>query len=155
MSLLDDVISCSQCNCTEALLWKSIGDKQQLCNDCFEQIKTNTKQENDISRKADDRRTKLRKSTRSTRYSGRNGSGASNSQAGISSSTNKNTGTKSSGRGRRCLFRRPPMKAPTIPATSKHVNSLYYKVNHLCSINVQCIQCHIIIFLAGIIHPNW
>lgn len=128
MSPLCDVISCSECNCTEALLWKSIGDKQQLCNDCFEQIKNNTKQEVDINRKADDRRTKLRKSTRSTRYSGRNGTSATNSQSGSISNTNKSASNKSSGRGRRCLFRRPPMKAPTIPATSQHVDSLFYKV---------------------------
>lgn len=121
MSPQYDVISCSQCNCTEALLWKSIGEKQQLCNDCFEQIKNHTKQETEINRRADDRRIKLRKSTRSTRY----GTGSSNSQGGISS---KNIATKSSGRGRRSMCRRPPMKAPAISATTQYVKSLFYKV---------------------------
>lgn len=126
MSPLYDNLKCAQCNCTEAMLWKSIGDKQHLCNDCFEQTKNNTKSENDGKHRSDDRRSKLRKSTRSTRYNGKNGNGPANGNA--NSNTNKSSNTKSSGRGRRSLFRRPPMKAPSIPATTQHVQSLFYKV---------------------------
>lgn len=120
MPPLSDSLKCAQCKCTEAMLWKSIGEKQHLCNDCFEHTKSNTKQENA-------RRNKLRKSTRSTRYSGKNGTGSGTNGPGNSNSTKTNT-TKTSGRGRRSLFRRPPMKAPTIPATTQHVKSLFYKV---------------------------
>lgn len=129
MSPLYDSLKCAQCNCTESLLWKSIGEKQQLCNDCFEQTKISTKQEHETNRKAEDRRNKLRKSTRSTRYNGKNGNGPNNASVAANSNSNKSTTTKSSGRGRRSLFRRPPMKAPTIPATTQHVKSLFYKVN--------------------------
>lgn len=133
MSPLYENLNCAQCNCTESLLWKSIGDKQQLCNDCFEQTKNNTKQESDGNRKTfgknDERRSKLRKSTRSTRYNGKNGTGSSGAPGTTSSNATKTNSTKSSGRGRRSLFRRPPMKAPTIPATTQHVKSLFFKVN--------------------------
>lgn len=133
MSPLYENLKCVQCNCTETLLWKSIGEKQQLCNDCFEQNKNNTKQESDGNRKTfgktDERRSKLRKSTRSTRYNGKNGTGTNNTIGTTTSNTTKINNTKSSGRGRRSLFRRPPMKAPTIPATTQHVKSLFYKVS--------------------------
>lgn len=130
MSPLNDNIKCAQCNCTEALLWKSVGDKQQLCNECFEHNKNKTKQEAENNRKTDDRRTKLRKSTRSTRYSAKNTTGPTNPPGAASSSTNKITTIKPSGRGRRSLFRRPPMKAPTIPATTQYAKSLFYKVSN-------------------------
>lgn len=126
MSPLYDNLKCVQCNCTEAMLWKSIGDKQHLCNDCFEQSKNNTKLENDVKHRTDDRRSKLRKSTRSTRYNGKNGTGSGNVPGTSNSNSNKTSNTKS--RGRRNLFRRPPMKAPTIPASTQHVQSLFYKV---------------------------
>lgn len=133
MSPLCDNLKCAQCNCTEAMLWKSIGEKQQLCNVCFEQTKNNTKQETDGNRKTfgktDERRSKLRKSTRSTRYNGKNGTGPSNASGTANSNTTKTNSTKPSGRGRRSLFRRPPMKAPTIPATTQNVKSLFFKVS--------------------------
>lgn len=140
MSPLYENLKCVQCNRTEALLWKSIGEKQQLCNNCFEQTKSNTKQDADCNNrrafgKTDERRSKLRKSTRSTRYNGKNGSGTSNATATTNSNTTKISSAKSSGRGRRSLFRRPPMKAPTIPATTQHVNSLFYKVSQ-CQLNL-------------------
>lgn len=128
MSPLYDNLKCAQCNCTEAFLWKSIGDKVQLCNECYEQTKNITKHDSESNRKAEDRRVKLRKSTRNTRYNGKNGTGSSNPPGTTSSNLNKNTTTKASGRGRRSLFRRPPIKAPITPATVQHVTSLFYKV---------------------------
>lgn len=120
-------LMCFKCNCTETLLWNCTADKQPLCNDCYEQIKANTKQEPESNRKADERRNKLRKSTRSTRKNG-------TSLGSSSSTTCKTTTMKLIGRGRRNLFRKPPVKAPTIPATTQHVKSLFYKVNYDCSI---------------------
>lgn len=131
MSSLYENLKCAQCKCTEAMLWKTIGDKQHMCSDCFEQTKSNPKPEtNDIKPKSDDRRGKLRKSTRSTRYSGKNGTASGNPSGASTSNATKSTTTKTSGRGRRSLFRRPPMKAPTIPATTQNVKSLFYKVCH-------------------------
>lgn len=126
-SSLCDSLKCAQCNCTETLLWKSIGVKQQLCNNCYEENKNHTKQEGETHRKTDDRRTKLRKSTRSTRY-GKNSSGTANASGPLSSNTNKSSTAKTSGRGRRNLCRRPPIKALSIPARTKCVNSLFFKV---------------------------
>lgn len=170
MSPLYENLKCAQCNCTEALLWKSIGEKQQLCNDCFEQTKSNTKQEADCSNrkacgKTEERRSKLRKSTRSTRYNGKNGGGTSNATGTTNSNTTKANTTKSSGRGRRTLFRRPPMKAPSIPASTQNVNCLFYKVSP-CSLNLTKsivhlpddqkpnIKTHFKRILAGILHSN-
>lgn len=129
MSVLYDNLRCAQCNCSETLLWKSIGVKQQLCNNCFEESKNCTKQEGEIHRKTDDRRIKnLRKSTRSTRYS-KNSNGSSNTTGAVSSNSNKSSTTKPSGRGRRNLLRRPPIKSLSIPATTQYVKSLFHKVS--------------------------
>lgn len=170
MSPLYDNLKCVQCNCTEAMLWKSIGDKH-LCNDCFEQTKNRSEHEG--KHQNDDRRSKLRKSTRSTRYNGKNGNGPANGTG--NSNTNKNSKTNSSGRGRRSLFRRPPMKAPSIPATTQHVQSLFYKVCYhqfnLMILRIISVKLPITLnrnfqankqktlfnvdSFTGFIHPNW
>lgn len=133
MSPLYDNLKCAQCNCTDALFWKSIGAKQQLCNNCSEGNKNNAKQEGETHRKADDRRIKLRKSTRSTRY-GKNSANTNNTAGAVASNSNKNSTTKLSGRGRRNLLRRPPIKSLSIPATTRNVKSLFYKVS--CSLDL-------------------
>lgn len=130
MSPSYDNLRCAQCNCTETLLWKSIGAKQQLCNNCSEDNKNNAKQEGETYRKTDGRRIKLRKSTRSTRY-GKNNATASNAPGAVSSNSNKNSTTKSSGRGRRSLFRRPPIRALSVPASTQYVKSLFHKVSRV------------------------
>lgn len=131
MSPIYDNLRCAQCNCTEALFWKSIGAKQQLCNNCSEGNKINKeKQDGETHRKTDDRRIKLRKSTRSTRYS-KNNATSNNASGAVASNSNKNSTTKASGRGRRNLLRRPPIKAQSIPATTRYVKSLFYKVSHI------------------------
>lgn len=127
MSSSCDNLKCAQCNCTETLMWKSIGVKQQICNNCYTESKNQTKQDGESHRKTDDRRTKLRKSTRSTRY-GKNNSSSNNTTGGITTSTNKSNAAKTGGKGRRNLLRRPPIKAPSIPARTKFVKSLFYKV---------------------------
>lgn len=133
--------TCLQCKCTESFLWKPAGENQHLCNDCFEKNCKNVKSESETAPAAattsttsrtDERKARLRKSTRSTRYSGKNGNGSLNATStngggAVSTVSNKASGTKS-GRGRRSLFRRPPMKAPTITATTTYVKSLFYKV---------------------------
>lgn len=122
-----DNLRCAQCSCTEAFLWKSVGEKQHMCNDCFEHTKNHTKQETDGSSKAE--RSKLRKSTRSTRYNGKNGTASNNLPGPGNTNSNKTNNIKSTGRGRRSLFRRPPMKSPIIPASTHHVNMTFYKVD--------------------------
>ncbi|XP_031631303.1 GATA zinc finger domain-containing protein 1 [Contarinia nasturtii] len=129
--VLCEKLKCAQCNCTAALLWKSISDTQHMCNDCFEQTKNNTKQEIDGNNQRKPDRSKLRKSTRSTRYSGKNGTGSNQLPGTSNSNSSKTSNTKPSGRGRRSLFRRPPMKAPTIPASTHHVKSLFYKGSYI------------------------
>lgn len=122
-------LRCSQCNCTESMFWKTTGDNQQLCYDCSEPT-LKAKTETDCTRKVEDRKAKTRKSTRSTRYSIKNGNSTT---TGTNQSTSIATGrlanTKPSGRGRRNLNRRPPVKTPVIPASTRHVNSLFYKVH--------------------------
>lgn len=132
MSPLYHKLKCAQCNCTESLFWKSIGTRQHLCNNCSDGSNKNNKekqQEIETHRKPDDRRTKLRKSTRSTRYS-KNNANTNSASGAVSSNTNKSSTTKSSGRGRRNLFRRPPIKAQTTPATTRYVKSVFHKVSH-------------------------
>lgn len=130
MSPSIDSLKCIQCDCTESMLWRSVADNQQLCNDCFEYNKINAKSESDpnSNRRGDEKRGKLRKSTRTTRYNGKNSNGTSNAVGVTASNSTKSNSTKPSGRGRRSLFRRPPVKAPTIPATTQNVKSVFYKV---------------------------
>lgn len=135
MSPSIDSLKCIQCNCMESMLWKLVGDNQHLCIDCSDQSKTNGKIESESNRKPDEKRGKLRKSTRSTRYNGKIGSnGTSNSTATTTSNSTKSNNVKPSGRGRRNLFRRQPIKAPTIPATTRNVKSLFYKVYKIATI---------------------
>lgn len=128
MSPSIDSLKCIQCNCTESMLWKSVGDNQHLCNDCSDQSKTNGKTESESNRKPDEKKGKLRKSTRSTRYNGKCSNGISNSSGATTSNSTKSNNVKPSGRGRRNLFRRQPIKAPIVPATTRNVKSLFYKV---------------------------
>lgn len=121
-------LKCSHCQCTESMFWKATGDNQHLCHECS--ASTKGKQDTDTARKAaDDRKTKTRKSTRSTRYNGnKNGNGTSTGTGPAASNGSKTASTKPSGRGRRNLNRRPPIKTPTIPASTRNVDSLFYKV---------------------------
>lgn len=168
-----------QCNCTESFLWKPAGENQHLCNDCFEKNSKNVKIELDTMttvttfattayQRPDERKTRLRKSTRSTRYSGKNGNGSAsnattnNGSGAASAVTTKVSGVKS-GRGRRSLFRRPPMKAPTISATTTSVKSLFYKVHTLDIILKPILIVSILnsnsdfrfYLYAGLVHTNW
>lgn len=166
---------CLQCDCTESFLWKSVGENQHLCNDCFERNNQNVKNESDTMTMAtipsttatapatasrpDERKIKLRKSTRTTRYNGKNGKSSSNASGSIGSCVattvpSKSSGIKS-GRGRRSLFRRPPMKAPTISATTTYVKSLFYKVNRKMSkLTIQRSSPSFHSSFAGLVHSN-
>lgn len=136
MSPSIDSLKCIQCNCTESMLWKSVGDNQHLCNDCSDQNKINGTTESESNRKPDEKKGKLRKSTRSTRYNGKGSNGASNSTGATTSNPTKSNNVKPSGRGRRNLFRRQPIKAPTIPATTRNVKSMFYKVCNVHQIHI-------------------
>lgn len=122
-------------------MWRRIDDNQQICNDCYEKNRNNLKEELESANtafvaKTDEKKTttRLRKSTRSTRYKAKSGSIAATVQNGpTANNTNgsqpKPATQKGGGRGRRNLQRRAPMKAPTMTATTSFVKSLFYKVN--------------------------
>lgn len=155
--------TCFQCNCTESFLWKPAGENQHLCNDCFIKNSKNVKKELDTMTTAttiatasrpDERKARLRKSTRSTRYSGKNGNVPSTATGNNGSGTTNAGSTKAagskSGRGRRSLFRRPPMKAPTISATTTYVKSIFYKVMPLADFqSSRCSIFTLIFFFAS------
>lgn len=144
------VIKCTQCKGTSSLMWHPIGDNQQICHDCYEKNRDNLKDELEPSTttkplpsvKIEEKKTatRLRKSTRSTRYKSKStttstiqNAGSSGSVVATSASVNgtgqtKSNGQKSGGRGRRNICRRAPIKAPSISATTTHVKSLFHKV---------------------------
>jgi GATA zinc finger domain-containing protein 1 len=134
--------SCAQCNADDSLLWRS-SENGQICNECHlantsttKEIKTDTpvKSENE-DRKEDkeDTETKngknegestpakatgkgTRKSTRSTRYKAK-------TPAPAAAKT-----PAPRGRGRRSIFKRQPVRAPTATATVVTSESVFYKV---------------------------
>ena len=134
-------LKCSQCKCTESFMWKQISSDDQICYECYEKNKINVKPEPEPSStqaeqsmpvvKADSKNSKsLRKSTRSTRYKskGTANSATAGSSGQPNSNGSKGGGSKTSGKGRRSLFRRPPQKAPVVTATTTNVKSLFFKV---------------------------
>lgn len=154
-------LKCKQCSRTESMFWKSIGENQHLCYECTEPGKN--KSELDNVRKTDERKTtKTRKSTRSTRYNGKNGNGTVAGTSQTTSNAGKAVNSKPSGRGRRNLNRRPPVKTPTIPASTRQVDSLFYKVcyhmplifKHSYDINSTTIIYRLFLFLFRFWHRH-
>lgn len=133
-------IKCTQCKSTDSLMWRQITDNQQICNDCYEKNRNHLKDELEpttstgvtisaptTATKTDDKKSKLRKSTRSTRYKARGGGGAGAQTSGTTMTQPKPN--KGGARGRRTMFRRAPVKAPTTCATTTFVKSLFFKVS--------------------------
>ncbi|GBP56385.1 GATA zinc finger domain-containing protein 1 [Eumeta japonica] len=128
--------TCVQCNTTDTFLWRN-AENGQICNDCYlsnnaqKEVKTLTtsiKPENE--EKKDDKEEEVktdvestpakatgkgtRKSTRSTRYK-------------LKTPAPPVKPTPPRGRGRRSIFKRQPLKAPTATATVVTSDSIFYK----------------------------
>lgn len=109
-------VECSKCNTTESLLWNQ-EDGQTLCNVCYDQAVAQkvSEQEEKASTSQEGPKT-VRKSTRITRnYRTRQNPDALPKQA------------SQKGKGRRSLFKKTPMKAPTAVATIVTGNRVSYK----------------------------
>lgn len=127
--------TCVQCNTNDSLLWRS-AENGQICNEChitfnvtkevkveLTAIKLEKDDDKDESESKNGESTPAkatgkgtRKSTRATRYKPK---------------TPAPTLAKPPaprGRGRRSIFKRPPLKAPTATATVVTSDSIFYKV---------------------------
>lgn len=123
---------CVQCNTNDSLLWRS-AENGQICNECHlsNTLKKETKSDPASATEDKDNEGKngkgdestpakatgrgTRKSTRATRY-----------KTKTPASTSKTSAPR--GRGRRSIFKRPPLKAPTATATVVTSDSIFYKV---------------------------
>lgn len=131
--------TCVECETTDSFLWRN-AEGGQICNDCY--LSSNTPkgpktptsavktESDDKKEEKDETETKAegettpakatgkgtRKSTRSTRYKPKT----------PASAAPKNPASR--GRGRRSLFKRPPLKAPTATPTVVTGDSVFYKV---------------------------
>ncbi|CAH0714853.1 unnamed protein product, partial [Brenthis ino] len=137
--------TCVQCNTNDSFLWRS-AENGQICNECHlantvkKEIKseaTAVKTENDDKKdEKEDPETKngksegettpakatgkgTRKSTRSTRYKAKTPAPAPSKP------------TAPRGRGRRSIFKRQPLKAPTATATVVTSDYLFFKGNYM------------------------
>ncbi|XP_013186355.1 GATA zinc finger domain-containing protein 1 [Amyelois transitella] len=128
---------CVKCSTNDSLLWRS-AENGQICNDCHlanaakdnrfeieikvesEEIKeTDSKNGKDDSTPAKATGKGTRKSTRSTRYKPKTPAPAPPKPPALR------------GRGRRSLFKRPPVKAPISTPTVVTSDSVFYKGNYL------------------------
>ena len=151
---------CIDCKKTESLLWRTI-EQSQICQACFElreaketdvtksleaneDKKTNktnkdkdSKDETKQDKKdtpltlAEERGSRLRKSTRATRFKAKvlltHNSSTSNGN-GEKPAGGGNSKQQTKGRNRRSLFKRVPIKTPLAQATTHTVESVFYKV---------------------------
>lgn len=122
-------IKCVQCNHTESPMWR-LCENGQICNSCYEENKKQLLNElepetpepagNENTNSNNGEVKKLRKSTRTTRYK---------------SKASNNTGTTvkniTKGRSRRNIFKKPPIKAPVIPATTTFSDSLFHNGSYI------------------------
>ncbi|CAB3226381.1 unnamed protein product [Arctia plantaginis] len=136
--------TCVQCSSDDSLLWRS-AENGQICNECHlantaskEAKGTDTSLKSEQEDKRDDKDDDskngksegestpakatgkgTRKSTRSTRYKTKTPAPASA----------KNAAPR--GRGRRSMFKRQPLRAPTATATVVTSESIFYKGNYM------------------------
>ncbi|XP_032521964.2 GATA zinc finger domain-containing protein 1 [Danaus plexippus] len=136
--------TCVQCNTNDSLLWRS-AENGQICNECHlantasseTNLDTAIKTENDDKKEdKDDCDSKngknegettpakatgkgTRKSTRSTRYKAKG------------PTVNQSKPPAPRGRGRRSIFKRQPLKAPTATATVVASESVFFKGTYI------------------------
>lgn len=124
---------CVQCNTNDSLLWRS-SENGQICNDChlantvakdikLDSVKIESEDGKEENGKIEGESTPAkatgkgtRKSTRATRYKAKTPAPAITKPAAPR------------GRGRRSIFKRQPLKAPTATATVVTSDSVFYKV---------------------------
>lgn len=153
---------CVDCKKTESLLWRTI-DQGQICQVCFEireaketdiaksvesnedkktnktnkdkDSKDDTKQEKKdaTTTLAEERGSRLRKSTRATRFKAKvvanQNTSTLNGGNGEKPVSSGNSKQQTKGRNRRSLFKRVPVKTPLAQATTHTVESVFYKVS--------------------------
>ncbi|XP_041971894.1 GATA zinc finger domain-containing protein 1 [Aricia agestis] len=131
---------CVQCSSNDSLLWRSSGSGQ-ICNECHiantakKELKVEVTVKNENEEKKEEKEDTeakkdkpegettpakatgrgVRKSTRATRYKAKT----------PAPTPNKTSGPR--GRGRRSIFKRQPLKAPTATATVVTSDSIFYK----------------------------
>ncbi|XP_014366335.2 GATA zinc finger domain-containing protein 1 [Papilio machaon] len=133
---------CVQCKTKDSLLWRNV-ENGQICNDCHlsNTVKKESKLDTAVAKSESDEKTEgkdnegkngksdeskpakatgkgTRKSTRATRYK-------SKTQAPYSKTSVPR------GRGRRSIFKRQPVKAPTATATVVTSDSIFYKGSYM------------------------
>ncbi|XP_022837408.1 GATA zinc finger domain-containing protein 1 [Spodoptera litura] len=137
--------TCVQCSSNDSLLWRS-AENGQICNECHlsntaskegkpeSNIIPDPDEKKDDRDDADSKNGKsegestpakatgkgTRKSTRSTRY-----------KAKTPAPTPSSKGPAARGRGRRSIFKRQPLKAPTATPTVVTSDSIFYKGNYM------------------------
>ncbi|XP_075166922.1 GATA zinc finger domain-containing protein 1 [Haematobia irritans] len=153
---------CVDCKKTESLLWRSV-ENGQLCVECFEIRETAAKEKaeenketstestitDDKNKKlpkdvkeekrdanlviSEDKCSRLRKSTRATRFKAKvlNTNNSSNANGEKSNTGGGNSKTQTKGRNRRSLFKRVPFKTPQAQATTHCVESIFHKGSYL------------------------
>lgn len=146
---------CVECSTTDSFLWRS-AEGGQICNDCYlvktaskedkpstpavkteSEDKKEDKEEEEVKKEGETTPAKAtgrgtRKSTRATRYKPKTpGNNAPKTPA-------------PRGRGRRSLFKRQPLKAPTATPTVVTSNSVFYQV----SVQIGC-NLGLILFLCS------
>uniref|UniRef100_T1PHU0 GATA zinc finger n=1 Tax=Musca domestica TaxID=7370 RepID=T1PHU0_MUSDO len=153
--------TCVDCKTTESLLWRTV-ENGQICLTCSElreekeatdenknvdsisaEQDKNKKPNKDVKEEKkeaattstiDDKCSRLRKSTRATRFKAKLISTNSNSTNGNGEKSNaggSNSKTQTKGRNRRSLFKRVPFKTPQAQATTHSVESVFHKGSYL------------------------
>lgn len=150
--------TCVQCNTNDSLLWRS-AESGQICNDCHltntankevkpeaSAIKTEGEDKKEEKEDLEGKNGKAegettpakatgkgtRKSTRSTRYKAKTPAPAPSKPAAPR------------GRGRRSIFKRQPLKAPTATATVVTSESIFFRV-----------KCITIIYIFYFVKKRW
>lgn len=108
---------CLKCETTESPMWTNAENLGALCLDCVNEAKSNLKSELDDEIDSKDDKGNKRKSRTTRSYKTR-----LNPFAIPKSSLPK-------GRGRRSIFKKTPMKAPTAVATTVTSDYVFYKVS--------------------------
>lgn len=129
---------CIQCSTNDSLLWRN-QESGQICNECYlantvsKEAKADVKSESEVKDDEDSRNggeatpakatgKGTRKSTRATRYKPKTPAAVVPPRPAAPR-----------GRGRRSIFKRPPLKAPTATATVVSSDSIFYKVDKVDS----------------------
>lgn len=133
---LKGVPTCLKCEATESPLWTNAESLGAICLNCVNEAKDNMKQEAEEEEDTGGPKKKKIKATRS--YKTRLNPFA----------LPKTPAPK--GRGRRSLFKKTPMKAPTVVATTVTSDSVFYKVRKVfCVSHNNCLSFEFNFYFIG------